>query len=167
MMHINFPIILLASLIPMVMGFIWYNPKVFGNAWMRVAEMDEAKMKGGNMAVVFIVTFLLSFFMAMALQFVVIHQWHLYSILANEPGIKDPDSEISLYIKGFLEKYGNNFRTFKHGAFHGTLAGIMLALPVIAINAMFERKGFKYIAISAGYWIVTIALMGGVICAFS
>ena len=30
--------------------------------------------------------------------------------------------------------------------------------------AYFEKKGFKYIAINAGYFIVSFALMGGVIC---
>ena len=38
---------------------------------------------------------------------------------------------------------------------------------VIGINALFERKGFKYIAINAGYWILCLGLMGGVLCAFA
>jgi hypothetical protein len=32
---------------------------------------------------------------------------------------------------------------------------------------LFERKGFRYIAINGGYWIISMALMGGIICAFS
>ncbi len=166
-MHVNFLIILLAALVPMVMGFIWYNPKVLGKAWMHAAGMTEEKMKGSNMALVFGLAFLFSFFLSMAMQFMVIHQFHLYSILMNEPGMKDPNSEVSMMVKGFMEKYGTNFRTFKHGALHGALGGIMIALPIIATNALFERKSAKYIAINAGYWIVTMTLMGGVICAFS
>ena len=165
-MKFNFLVLLLSALIPMIIGFIWYNPKVFGKAWMRAAELDENRLKGGNMAVIFGVSFLLSFFIAMVLQSIVIHQWGIYSTLMNEPGIKDPNSEISLYIKDFFDKYGNNFRTFKHGALHGTITGIMFATPILAINALFERKTFKYIAINGGYWTVTLALMGGVICAY-
>lgn len=165
-MQINFPIILLAALVPMLLGFIWYNPKVLGNAWMSAAEMTEEKMKGANMALVFGLSFVLSFMLAMSLQFVVIHQFSMYSILANEPGMKDPNSEISLMLKGFMEKYGTNFRTFKHGAFHGLLTGFMIALPILGTNALFERKSFKYIAINGGYWIICLALMGGVLCAF-
>jgi len=67
-------------------------------------------------------------------------------------------------MAGMFEKYGSNFRTFKHGAFHGILASLMLALPLIGINALFERKGFKYIAINVGYWIVSFAIMGGIVC---
>jgi hypothetical protein len=166
-MTVNFLIILVAALVPMVLGFIWYNPKVFGAAWMRAAGMDEEKMKGANMAVVFGLSFFLSFMLAMSVQFMVIHQWHIYSILANDPGMKDPNSEVSMMVKSFMEKYGTNFRTFKHGAFHGTLTGIMVVLPILGTNALFERKGFKYIAVNVGYWIVCLALMGGIICAFS
>jgi len=33
-MEINFLILLAATLAPMVIGFIWYHPKLFGTAWM-------------------------------------------------------------------------------------------------------------------------------------
>ncbi len=165
-MHLNFMIIIIAALVPMIVGFIWYNPKTLGNAWMKAADVSPEKMKGANMMVIFGVSLLLSFLLAMELQFLVIHQFSVYSILANEPGIKDPNSDISKYLSDFMLKYGNNFRTFKHGAFHGTIAGIMLSLPIIGINSLFERKGFKYIAINVGFWIVCMALMGGFICAY-
>lgn len=156
-----------AALVPLVMGFIWYNPKVFGNAWMKASNTPQPEPgKGPNMALIFGLCYLLSVFIAFALSSITIHQMSVYSILANEPGIKDPNSEISLTLKMFMEKYGNNFRTFKHGAFHGTLAGIMIALPIIGTSAMFERRGFKYVAITAGYWIISMALMGGILCAW-
>jgi hypothetical protein len=166
-MSVNFMIILVAALVPMILGFVWYNPKVFGKAWMAASGVTEDKMKGANMAVIFGVSFVLSFLLAMSLQFMVIHQWAIYSILANEPGLKDPSSEVGMMVANFMAKYGTNFRTFKHGAFHGTIAGIMFVLPVLGTNALFERKGFKYIAVNVGYWTVCLALMGGIICAFS
>jgi hypothetical protein len=165
-MHLNWLIILVAALVPMVLGFIWYNPKVFGNAWMAAAGLDQEKMKGANMGMIFTLSFIFSFLISFSMQFIVIHQMHFYSILANEDGLKDPNSAFSLYIKDFIDKYGNNFRTFKHGALHGTLTGIFLIFPMVAINAMFERKSFKYIFINAGYWIVAFLLMGGIICGF-
>lgn len=164
---LNFPIILGAALIPLLFGMIWYNPKVFGNAWMQASGMDEEKAKGANMLVVFGLTYLFSVMMAMSLNFAVIHQSHIYSILIDEPGFKDPNSEIQLYLKDFMSKYGSNFRTFKHGALHGTITAIFLAMPVLGVGALFERRGFKYIAIHAGYWIACFAVMGGIICAFA
>ena len=67
----------------------------------------------------------------------------------------------------FMTKYGTNFRTFKHGAFQGALIGLFFAMPIVGTGALFERKGFKYIAVHAGYWIITLCLMGGVICQFA
>lgn len=167
MLKPNLIVLLLTALIPLITGFIWYNSKTFGNAWMKAADMTPEKAKGANMALVFGLTYLFSFFLAFGLSPIVIHQYHLFSIVMGDPDLNNPSSELSVLLKGFYDKYGNNFRTFKHGTLHGTIAGITLALPIISINAMFERKGVKYVAINAGYWIVTMALMGGVICGFN
>lgn len=163
----NLLVILLAAIIPMIIGFIWYHPKVFGTAWMKACGLDDEKVKGANMPLIFGLSFLFSLFIAFSIQFMVIHQYHLYSLFANEPGFMEGGSEIDNLFKSLMEKYGTNFRTFKHGAFHGTMAGITFVLPVMATNALFERKGFKYITINVGYWIVSLALMGGVICAYA
>ncbi|SCY69909.1 Protein of unknown function [Flavobacterium caeni] len=48
-MSINFLAILVAALSTLPVGFIWYNPKVFGNLWMRESGMTEDKAKSGNM----------------------------------------------------------------------------------------------------------------------
>lgn len=165
-MQVNFLILLLAAVVPMAMGFIWYNPKVLGTAWMNASGVTQDKMKGANMPMIFGVSFLLSFFLAFAVQFMVIHQWGVFSTLAT-PENTGPTSELGMYLSDFMAKHGHNFRTFKHGALHGTIAGITIALPILGTNALFERKGFKYIMINVGYWTITMALMGGIICQFS
>ncbi|MBG6179256.1 DUF1761 domain-containing protein [Arthrobacter sp. CAN_A1] len=38
--EINIWAVLVATLSTMVVGTIWYTPKVFGNYWMRVAKVD-------------------------------------------------------------------------------------------------------------------------------
>ena len=75
--------------------------------------------------------------------------------------------ETQKFFSDTLQTYGNEFRNFTHGAIHGAIAGIGLALPMVTTNALFERKGFKYIAINSGYWIVCLILMGGFICQFA
>lgn len=166
-MKINFAILALSALIPLVIGFIYYNDKVLGKAWMNAAGLSEESVKGGNMFLILGLTYLFSFMIAMSVNFMVIHQFHLFSIVMGEPDLKDPNSELSLMLKKIMDLYGNNFRTFKHGAFHGAIAGVFFAMPVVAIGALFERRSFKYVAIHAGYWIITLILMGGTICAFS
>jgi hypothetical protein len=157
----------LASLIPLATGFIWYNPKVFGTVWMAETGITEESAKKSNMPLIFGLTWLFSFFIAFTLNFVVIHQNHFFSVLAEQPGIDDANSAVGLYIADFKLKYGLLFRSFKHGALHGTLTGITMALPIVAINALFERRSAKYIGIHFGYWVLNLALMGGVICAFT
>lgn len=156
-MEFNYLAVLVASIVPILIGFLWYNPKTFGTAWMRHAEMTEEKMKSANMAVVFGVTLLLSFVLAFILPSITVHQMGAFSLVQGDLGIQ-PSYE------AFIAEYKDEFRTFKHGAFHGVIAGIFIILPIIGINGLFERKSWKYIFINAGYWIVTLAIMGAIVC---
>jgi len=141
---INWIALIVASIVPLVTGFIWYHPKVFGTAWMKETGMTEEKAKSMNpgktygLAVVF--AFLIAFMM-----------WPQVMV-GGGPG----------------EAHGiEPYVTFKHGAFHGVLVGLFFILPVFATNALFEMKSAKYVLINSGYWIVTIALMGGIINAWT
>jgi hypothetical protein len=137
---------------------------VFGKAWLKSIKSTEEDLKGRKMLLVFGLCYLFSLMLSIALMPMVIHQMHMFSVFANDATMKDPNSASSLYVKNFFDLYGTNFRTFKHGAFHGALASLFFALPIIGIIALFEKKTFKYVAIHTGYWLVTLALMGGVIC---
>ncbi len=165
-MEFNFLITALAALIPTVLGFIWYNPKVFGTAWMNACGFTEEDLKGGNMVLIFVLCYVFSFFLASMLSGIVIHQYGFFSSIFGEPGLNEAGSEVYQYAQDYMTKYGDNFRTFKHGVLHGTITGLFLVLPILGTNALFERKGFKYIAVNVGYWTVCLALMGGVICHF-
>ena len=156
-------LVFVTALIPLMVGAIWYSPKGFGNLWMREAGVTQEKINSSNMALIFGLTYLLGIFASFILGMLVVHQSHLYSILVDEPGFGDASSELGIYLADFMEKYGRDFRTFKHGAFHGAFTGLFMASPVLGINALFERRSFKYIAIHAGFWVVSFALMGGVL----
>ncbi len=162
-MEMNFLTYALAALVPLVMGFIWYGP-LFGNAWMQQMGFTKESLEGANMAVIFILSYVFSFIIAFFLLPMVIHQMGVYSTLAGEPGFTENTGAAYTYFQDFVTTYGDRFRTFKHGAFHGALAGAFIVLPILAIQAMFERKTTKYIAINAGYWILCLAIMGGIVC---
>ena len=160
--------ILLAALVPTVVGFIWYNPKVFGNAWMKAADMTEEKIKNANMGVILAVSLILSIMLSFIFSTMVIHQSHIGSLFMHEPDFLSQMSAGSgpIYDEymAMMARFEGEFRSFGHGALHGTIADLFVALPVLGINALFERKGFKYILLNASYWAVTLALMGGIIC---
>jgi hypothetical protein len=154
--------ILIAAFVPLVIGFIWYNKNVFGKAWMKTTGQTEEKLKSGNIFLMLILTFVFGFFMALCMQFLVIHQLHLSSMLFKQP-FTDATTEVGKAYKYLMDNFGLGYRTFKHGSFHGTASGILIALPIIAINALYERRGFKYVAIHSGYWIVCMGIMGGIV----
>lgn len=157
-MDVNFLAVLAAAVSALVVGFIWYNPKVFGNDWMQAAGMTEEQIKGWNMAKIFGLAFFFVFLLAFAMQFLTIHQTGAMGMVGG-----DVENALPSYA-AFMADYGNVFRTFKHGALHGTIAGIFIALPIIGTNALVERKSAKYIFINAGYWVVTLAIMGAIVC---
>jgi hypothetical protein len=160
----------IAALVPTLLGFIWYHPKVFGKAWMDVAGLTaDTAMKGFNMPLVFGLSLLLSFMLAFSLSSVVIHQGGFFSMMMDPESRKqlaDHTSPLYIHAKALYDMTDHNFRTFKHGAFHGGVLAVFTILPIIATNAMFERKGFKYILITAGFWFVSLVIMGAIICHF-
>ncbi len=157
-------IVALAAVIPLAIGLLWYNPKIFGTAWMKASFLSEEKMKGVNLPIVFSLTYLFAFMMSLVLFSIVVHQTGLYSLFADEPGFREPGTAANLELQGLMETLGHKFRTFKHGAFHGAITAIFIVLPVIGTNALLESKGGKYILINVAYWLVSLALMGGVLC---
>ena len=143
-MNINWLALIAASVLPLVTGFLWYGP-LFGKAWMKETGITEEMAKKMNpaktygLAVVF--AFLVAFFI-----------WPMVMMGGPADMPHGP---------------GGDFMTFKHGALHGSMLGLFVALPVLATNGLFEQKSFKLIAINAGYWVVTMALMGGIINAWT
>ncbi|MEY2924741.1 MAG: hypothetical protein RLZZ337_1289 [Bacteroidota bacterium] len=154
----NVVALLVAGIIPMIVGFIYYHKKVVGSAWMSVTGMTEEKARQGNMIVIFGVSYLLSVMLASILSTIVIHQNGLASLFAE-------DSANELF-KQVAEATKDKYRTFKHGALHGFITGVFLAFPILGTNALYEQKGWKYIFINVGYWVITLTLMGGLLCAW-
>jgi len=157
-MEINFLALLGAALSTLVVGFVWYNPKVFGTIWMNETGMTEEKAKGANMAMIFGMAVVYAFFIAFILQVITIHQFGALGMVGGDPTLAKPSYE------AFMADYGDNFRTFKHGAFHGFFSGLFFALPVIGTNALFERRSWKYTLVTGGFWIVCCTIMGAIIC---
>lgn len=159
-MQPNFLALLVAALSTLVVGFIWYNPKVFGSIWMRETGMTEEKAKGANMMIVFGMAIFYAFLIAMVLQFLVIHQFGALGMVGGDPTLAKPS------YAAFMADYGIAFRTFKHGMLHGFITGLFFALPVVGTGALFERRTWRYTLVSGGYWVVCCTIMGGIICAW-
>lgn len=165
-MEPNFLILPLTALIPLVVGAIYYNPAVFGKIWMNASGVTEEQAQSGNMLKIFGLTYIFSLMMGLVLIGLTIHQNALQSLLFGVEGFGVAGSEVQTYFDDFMKQYGNVHRTFGHGVVHGVIAGVFLAWPLIGVISLFERKSWKYIGVHTLYWIISLALMGGVICKF-
>jgi hypothetical protein len=159
-MEMNFIAIIAAALSTLVIGFVWYHPKVFGTIWMRESGTTEEMMKGNNMIKIFTLSIIFALMIAMALSSIVVHQFGALGMIGGTADAAKPS------FHAFMADYGTAYRTFKHGMLHGFITGLFLALPVIGTTALYERKSWRYTLVNAGYWIVSMTLMGGIICAW-
>jgi len=66
---INWPAVFVAALSSFMVGGIWYNPKVFGNTWMKESKLKEEELKAASQAKIFGFTGLFSLLMAINLAF--------------------------------------------------------------------------------------------------
>ncbi|CAM4142765.1 MULTISPECIES: DUF1761 domain-containing protein [Flavobacterium] len=154
----NFLAILVAALSTFALGAIWYNPKVFGTAWMQESGMTEEKAKKGNMAKIFGFAFLFAILLAFIMPTLVIHETGVIQAAGGDR--MDP------HVLAFLKAHGGKFSSFKHGALHGAVLGVFFVLPVLGTNSLFEQRSWKYIFINAGYWTASLIIMGGILSAW-
>jgi len=138
MESINWLSLVISTLIPIVVGFLFYHKNVFGKAWMHSLHITEDDLAKGNKALILGVSLVMSFFLS-------------YFLLNfnNSPGQEAA------------------FDTFGHGVWHGVFVAIIVAMPVLVISGLFELKKIKSLLINILYWIITLGLMGGVMDAMN
>ncbi len=166
----NFTAIIVAALVPMVIGFIWYHPKVFGSIWMRESGMTEEKTKQGNMFLKLGLSLFFSLMIALVMNSVVVHDGFIDGATyykTNKTMKPEPGSELANWVDYYKTNLAADNHIFTHGAFHGFfLFGLLFVLPVLATNAVFEAKSWKYVMVNSCYWMLSVTLMGGIIAAW-
>lgn len=75
--EISYLAVLLAAASTMVVGSVWYSPKVFGDSWMKMVGLNEKKaQKGATQAIV--ITIIVSLITAFVLAHMVQFAHHFY-----------------------------------------------------------------------------------------
>ncbi len=162
-MPVNFYMYFITALIPLFVGSIYYSPMLLGNAWMEENNFSKEDLEGGNMVKILGLAYLCGIFISFTLTGVVVHQYGALQMMMPEV-LESGSIAMNEYV-GLMDKYEGNFRTFGHGALHGVILALLFVLPLIATNSLFERRTWRYNLIHAGYWLITLALIGGVLCA--
>jgi hypothetical protein len=66
---INYLAVIVAALSAFALGAVWYGKPLFGKAWQKELGYTDEYLKGGNMAKIFGVSFILTLVMAIGMAF--------------------------------------------------------------------------------------------------
>ena len=75
--EINYWAVLIATASSMIVGTIWYTPKVFGTRWAKLANVDMNR-PGASAVIPIVVTLIVSFVTAWVLAGAAAIAWHFY-----------------------------------------------------------------------------------------
>lgn len=134
--EINYWAVLIATASSMVVGSIWYTPKVFGTRWARLAKVDMDR-PGASAMLPIVVTVIVSFVTAWVLAGAVAIAWHFYggSFL------------VSALVTGLLLWAGFTAARFiTHDAFEGRPGALTV------MNVAHELVTIVVMALIIGVW---------------
>ncbi len=162
-MPTNYYMFFIAALIPLIVGSLYYGDMLFGKSWKRINGLTDADLDDGKLPMILGLTYLLGIVAAFFVSSSAIHQGNVLQMMM--PEVMESGSAAQQQFNDLMAQYGDHHRSFGHGFLHGGIIALFAALPLIGINALFERRGWKYIWIHTGYWFITLGLMGGLLCA--
>lgn len=164
MFPVNWWLVFPVALIPLIVGFLWYSPATFHNVWLKSANLTQEELAQGNMGKIFGLAYLYSILVALLLPMIVIHQFGLSGMFGMMDDWMVAGSELMNSLDALDAQTGMYTRHlhFGHGAMHGGFFALFFVGPIFWINALFERRNWKYMLLHTGYWVVCLALMGGV-----
>lgn len=133
---VNYLAVIIAGVVSMVIGFIWYSPFVLGKPWMKEKgySAEALKKEQKKMGPFYGVSFLLSLIMAYTLS-------HVMYFGAN-------------YMQTSFQAAGLTSAFWMWFGF---------VMPVMATGQIFGEKKWKLFGIDTGYQLASLLAMGAVI----
>lgn len=142
MPDINYAAIIVAALVPNILGAMYYGP-LLGKQWLNSLNFTSDDMKGRNEPLIY--------GSALGLSFVVSYFLKLMIELTHK----------DMGVSGDL--VFASFHTFKHGALHGMGLSIGLVIPVIICLGLFQKSKATNIVLNSIFWLLCFMLMGGIL----
>lgn len=130
---VNYIAVLVAGVVAMILGSLWYSPILFGNAWMKLGgfnmkDMDKAKKKG--MGKLYFAMFI--------------------------------GALICAYVLAHMVSYAGAV-SFTDGMMEGFWLWLGFIAPVLLGSVLWESKPVKYYLINVSYWLVLLLINGGIL----
>lgn len=134
---LNHLAVVVAAVIHMALGMLWYSPALFGKAWIKLVgmtdkEMKEAKKKGMGK------TMVVAFVASLVLMYV---------------------------LAAFVDLVSST--TFALGAQTGAWAWLGFIATVMLNSVLWEKKPVKLYLINVSYYLVSLVVMGGLLAAWA
>ena len=162
----NLKLLLLIAFVPLALSKVWYSPLVFGNrlspktdASGNPESLNEVLMNGLRL-------YVYGLFASYLLCMIVIHQFGFFLLHFNELIVEGLPSTSIEGFSDFYNAYGPRHRSFGHGVIHGIEAGVMFGLFFLGSLCIFEKRSFKGMLVHFGFFVVSMGVMGGLVCAF-
>ena len=134
--EINYWAVLLATASSMIVGSIWYTPKVFGTRWSKLANVDMDR-PGSSATMAIITTVIVSFITSWVLAGASAIAWHFY----------DGSFFWAAVVTGVLLWAGFTAARFiTHDAFEGRPTGLTV------MNIAHELITIVIMAVLIGVW---------------
>ncbi len=137
---VNFLAVLVAALASMVLGFLWYGP-LFGKPWMALMGFSKDSMdkaKAKGMTMNYVLMAVGSLVMAYVLS-------HVTSF-----------AMAYMQVSGYMAGLSSGFWTWL-----GFIA------PVVMGAQLWEGKPWKLYPITAGYYLVSLMIMGAILASWA
>jgi len=129
---INYWAVLVAAVVPMLLGALWYSPALFARSWMRAVGRTEEELSG------------------MGLGYVI-------SAVA---------ALLTSYALARLEHWAE-VDDLWNGGLVGLLVWVGFVATVLAVNTYFGGRPAQLWFINAGYQLVALLIMGGILGAWT
>jgi len=146
MPELNYIAIIVAALVPNILGAIYYGP-LLGEKWLSSLNYTSEDLKGRNEPLIYGSALLLSFIVSFFLKFLI------------ESLHKDVGQTGDLVFA--------SFHTFPHGALHGAGLAIGLVIPIIICLGLFQKTKSSNIVINCIFWLLCFSIMGGILDAWN
>ena len=136
MIEVNIVAVLLASIVSMILGFLWYSPIILGKPWMKEKGMNMETMKKEQkeMGKWYLISFVLSLITAYVLAHVIALSLNFFHYPKHQTGLT---SAFWMWL-GFV-------------------------MPVQATATLFGNRNWKLFGIDTGYQLVSLIGMGVVL----
>jgi len=146
MPDINYIAIIVAALVPNVLGAIYYGP-ILGKQWLDSLNFTTENLKGRNEPLIYGSALALSCIVSFFLKFLI--------------------ESIHKEIGQNGELVFGSFHNFGHGALHGAGLAFGLVIPVVICLGLFQKTKASNIFINCLFWLLCFSIMGGILDVWS